>query len=697
MKIEVAKHERMSETGSSLIRLIQNNELPLLDLLVRESIQNSSDAKKKKSRKININFNTGEFQPRKLNRHFEGINEILNKKFITNQQYLEIRDSNTTGLTGPLHHSKVEDNQFGNLINLVYEISKPQQKEGAGGSWGLGKTIYFRLGIGIVLYYSRIKTHNGFESRLAACLVENEKSEDAILPKIHEGPKRGIAWWGEELNAQYTIPLTNENEIITILNDIGVKSFEETETGTSIIIPYINKKQLLKGAHSVYQKNIIESLPWLSTLEDYLIASIQKWYAPRINNPGYKIDCMINPSVNDHAIFPKNMYPIYQVQIDLYNYSTYSKSDLINLIVPDNKIDRQEINLNNTFIVEKEAGQVVYAILEKENLKMIPPYNYKSPHLQLNVSNYDLEHENTSIISYCRKPGMIIDYDGSGLWSSKIINPNDKEFLIGLFIPNSINRLNKTYGEITLEEYLRKSEKADHRSWGDWMVVDRNPQIVSKIVDHIARKINKKMTNENSGKYEIQRTSIGKNLASILLPPEDFGKSPTRIGNKRRGNGDKKTRKSIQKTSFMIKSTEIDFQNNKVINFELFIAKQTKTSVVDFRIESENGNIHAEKWEGTDGVGLPFPYSIDEIDIKKIILNENEEKNNPKLQEEYQIFEYLSIEKLETEIYARKFGFKIEKKISGPITINGRIKLSVSNDDFAAVIYAKDIEGDNYA
>ncbi len=43
MKIEIAKQARMSERGNSLLRLIQNNELPILDLLVRESVQNSLD------------------------------------------------------------------------------------------------------------------------------------------------------------------------------------------------------------------------------------------------------------------------------------------------------------------------------------------------------------------------------------------------------------------------------------------------------------------------------------------------------------------------------------------------------------------------------------------------------------------------------------------------------------------------------
>ena len=44
MKIEVAEHGRMSESGSSLLRLIQNQDMPLLDLFFRESVQNSLDA-----------------------------------------------------------------------------------------------------------------------------------------------------------------------------------------------------------------------------------------------------------------------------------------------------------------------------------------------------------------------------------------------------------------------------------------------------------------------------------------------------------------------------------------------------------------------------------------------------------------------------------------------------------------------------
>ena len=44
MHIEIAEFGKMSQSGNSLLNLIQNNDLPILDLLVREAMQNSLDA-----------------------------------------------------------------------------------------------------------------------------------------------------------------------------------------------------------------------------------------------------------------------------------------------------------------------------------------------------------------------------------------------------------------------------------------------------------------------------------------------------------------------------------------------------------------------------------------------------------------------------------------------------------------------------
>src|SRR5699024_5022913 len=98
----------------------------------------------------------------------------------------------TTGLTGEYLSNDIDVLNNSNFHKLVFGIGKNQSKEGAGGSWGLGKTSYFRMGIGVVIYYTRIETDNGYEERLVASLIESPKKNERILP----GSDRGIAWWG---------------------------------------------------------------------------------------------------------------------------------------------------------------------------------------------------------------------------------------------------------------------------------------------------------------------------------------------------------------------------------------------------------------------------------------------------------------------------------------------------------------------
>src|SRR5690606_36419384 len=127
MQIEIAKMERMAERGSSLLRLIQNSHTPLLDLLIRESIQNSTDAAINSSLPVRYDISVKQFN-KDAAKHFEGIEEKLEKKYNEGiQKSIVIRDSKTTGLTGPLHHSFIKDDSYGNLLKLVYEISMPQE------------------------------------------------------------------------------------------------------------------------------------------------------------------------------------------------------------------------------------------------------------------------------------------------------------------------------------------------------------------------------------------------------------------------------------------------------------------------------------------------------------------------------------------------------------------------------------------
>ena len=80
--------------GSVTLKSLQNDNVPELDLLVREAIQNSSDASLQETDPFFIvNFTTGSFCPSKFNFYMTGIEEYLNDRFPSEHaDFLEIRD-----------------------------------------------------------------------------------------------------------------------------------------------------------------------------------------------------------------------------------------------------------------------------------------------------------------------------------------------------------------------------------------------------------------------------------------------------------------------------------------------------------------------------------------------------------------------------------------------------------------------------
>ena len=64
--------------GSGALKALQNDNIPELDLLVREAIQNSSDAAiNQPGDSCNINFTQGSFSPRHLMRCFRTLGLFL--------------------------------------------------------------------------------------------------------------------------------------------------------------------------------------------------------------------------------------------------------------------------------------------------------------------------------------------------------------------------------------------------------------------------------------------------------------------------------------------------------------------------------------------------------------------------------------------------------------------------------------------
>ena len=612
MQIEIAEPGRMTQTGSSLQRLIQNNNMPVLDLLVREAIQNSLDARKTESKYVEVDFKTGGFNSSLLARELEELTGALQNRFGAETcNYLAVRDSHTVGLTGEMDYRKVKDNNYGNLLKLVYEICKPQEAEGAGGSWGIGKTVYFRMGIGLVIYYSRIQKKAGeFESRLVASLVENEAESTAMIPVYRDMSKRGIAWWGEKIAENVTQPITDESYINEFLRIFSLQPYEKEETGTTIIIPYIDPDELLSSNRIEYsddQSQIFVPF-WGHEIEEYIKVSAQRWYAPRLNNTKYQQGAFLRLKINGKGVGFDEMEPIFKVVQSLYNRAGYVVED--DILSEVESLGTEQIVVSRKHLEESSMGVLAFAKVSRELLGMNAPYYKPEPYVYFNKEIRDTTG-NRPTICFTRKPAMIVSYENEGAWVSDVPESSKDEYIIGLFVLNSFNRLKNCTSTPTIEEYIRKSEMADHTSWSDWSDGQYNPRFVSKIQKKVRNAISREFAVQKETDTPKQISGFGKLFGDMLLPPDGFGKGagadPAQHSNSSTGRS---------RYKFGIDTVGVQYNKNIMritIQLETSTKKRISRAGFEMLIASESKPIDLNYWE--EKLGLDSPFSIREVEL----------------------------------------------------------------------------------
>ncbi len=675
MKIEIAEPGRMTQSGSSLLKLIQNNDMPVLDLLVRESIQNSLDARKKDSRYVDVKFLVDNFKAYDLNEKLEGITNKLNHKYgDKTYKYIAIQDRNTVGLTGKLHYSEVKDNNYGNLLKLIYEISKPQDAAGAGGSWGLGKTVYFRVGVGLVFYYSRIIDENGqYASRLAASLVEDEHDPKALLPAYNGLSKRGIAWWGQQIGENKTKPLTDEEEIEDVLQVFHITPYEGEVTGTTIIIPYIDENVLLNANMIDYgDDNQSYIPPWRTSIEQYLIKSIQRWYAPRLNNSHYEYGSFLRATVNDYKITKSNMDPIFRIFRDLYNIAKGITEDEI-FINDRNRIHSEAIIVRK-FFDDQLAGNVAFVKVNAEILEMLPPNNRPNPYVYTNCEMKSLD-KNKPIVCVTRQPGMIVQYYNIGNWADGIPETTNDEYILALFVLNSNNKFKNS--DITLEEYIRKGEMADHTDWFDYPFNNQNYRIVQKIRTNMITKIKKIYEVKDNIQNVKVRVGLGKEMGKLLLPTRDFGKAAS--GKSKEGTETKKKSASSSSHSSLKVDTESMIYGKDTVEISVRMVVKKNILMTGFLlcVDSESGAIAPGEW--TKKYGLSMPFEINSIEY----INQKTEKtvyldrNN----KSHFVTKFATVHLLQDKIYNQIIGVKISTDGSKKFEVEFKVTLKIKEKD----------------
>jgi len=213
--------------------------------LVRESIQNSLDAKIEKSTDpVLIKFSISEISKKIAVEYFHDLSEHLlnsipgSKIFLESEKCrsLTVEDFNTSGLLGNSRRDSLNDKDDPSKNSFYYFVwaeGSSAKTEGNRGRWGIGKIVFPRL--------SNIKTFfvlSNREIEFAPCKDEQVLIGMSILKGHSLAGKtyQPDGWWSE---------FTTEGIPIPVAKDIHPKFKRDwnlhrvEETGLSIVIPYI--------------------------------------------------------------------------------------------------------------------------------------------------------------------------------------------------------------------------------------------------------------------------------------------------------------------------------------------------------------------------------------------------------------------------------------------------------------------------
>ncbi|WP_349366442.1 MAG: hypothetical protein ABL311_01365 [Nitratireductor rhodophyticola] len=324
-----------------------NDDVGLAEALVREVIQNSSDAGNGAgSVKVRFSLKTlNSIETAELAKYFNGLQPHLDACGIKRPDYEEgairvlvIEDYNTKGLTGSFEEP--DKDNFDNFWRAVGESEKSGQK---GGRWGLGKLVYSSS--------SRVRSFFGATVRAG----ENSPSVmgQAVLANHSIGnvyyPARGFWFEGRSGNGlNFQLPVNDPHAVEAFRTLFGVE--RSSQPGLSIIIPYlidgITEDTILSGVVNNYYFPILagklevevgETLISASTFLD-VAASVEKKgahvpfpFVKEISDAlGSTTAAGASGTIGDSRLLPDHLSP---EQIEAMK-AAFSAGNLVHLRVP---------------------------------------------------------------------------------------------------------------------------------------------------------------------------------------------------------------------------------------------------------------------------------------------------------------------------------------------------------------------------
>ncbi|WP_152520870.1 hypothetical protein [Nocardiopsis halophila] len=232
--------------GASAAEGVRNQlgrpELDLLTILVRESAQNSWDARVERSQEpVDYRIAMWTVSPAHIgawrdllldnappSRNFP-LRDTLRNGTV---RVMAVSDRGTQGLGGPTRadHAVGQERDF---VSFVRNMGEPRDVTLGGGTYGFGKGIFYLLSRpGTILVYSRCRLPSGrCESRLIGCTLWR-----SYITNEPGGNRRftGRHWWGDA-SGDVIEPLLDE-EADSTAQRLGIRRFAPDETGTTIVV-----------------------------------------------------------------------------------------------------------------------------------------------------------------------------------------------------------------------------------------------------------------------------------------------------------------------------------------------------------------------------------------------------------------------------------------------------------------------------
>ena len=683
---------RIVPDTARIVSALQNATLHPLDLLVRESIQNSLDAAldENKKRDVRVQFSVGDFDVDRfadyLGTKCAARIKIGLKKFHPGRRFISIRDSECSGLTGD------PASKDSNLYKLVYGFldGKDSDNAAAGGSYGVGKTVFLHFGIGFVCYYSQTK--KGQYLALFYCNNNNRRDlfDKSFMPYQ-------LAWWGRYADglSGAVDPVTDGAFISQFLSVFGVKPYREGETGTTVIIPFFNEE--------IANNERRDFAPWLNSIHDYLRFSVLKWYVPRFRGD---LKLLANDSGCDFRSYRWGRF----LRCTFPDNKPLSLLDSQSISVGEKKIFGLIRDLYDVAIGSMDPPKEVYRIQVEHRNSAKHNLYFASPTIgwfAIKKINYiDGEYGNTnSVLSalapensiedrrgfvlYCRKPGMIMTYDDS--WGRVLsqVNKTSAEFFVGIFVVNSDNVVYSDPAKLVklcpLDQLFRETEKSDHYGWPS-DAYSHGIKLVNSIIAQLKRDVSSRYSEIDQDPSLAAKGDISRGLGGVFMSGRTgFGGSPDfpegnggiydpgagEEGNNGAGKGSNSQGRSGKTKRTIIKFGDPSFQADGdgvivKVPIQIHAAKNDTDIRFDVAVETDGAPLTADQWNLNDGA---FP-------IKALSF--------------YPLGDKQSCE-VKCEINAELATFDIDLSAAVDHTIDWCLAYSVDRTDMSTLLLRKDV------